>query len=145
MKKERQTRQLRAVRDVVKTAHDHPSADEVHRRARHLLPSVSLGTVYRNLQKLATQEQVRVVQFADRSAAYDGMCEDHDHFVCEHCGAISDLLGDRQVEPDAEGLRRAGFEVRYHTLTFYGLCPGCRGRPRMQRGRKGSQFAPKQV
>ena len=47
--KERRTRQLAAVADVVNAAHDHPSAEDVHRRVRRKLPRVSLGTVYRNL------------------------------------------------------------------------------------------------
>ncbi|MGH3055349.1 MAG: transcriptional repressor, partial [Gaiellaceae bacterium] len=54
--RERRTRQLTAVADVVNAAHDHPSAEEVHRRVRRKLPRVSLGTVYRNLQKLSAQQ-----------------------------------------------------------------------------------------
>ena len=124
--KERRTRQLSAVADVVNAAHDHPSAEEVHRRVRHKLPRVSLGTVYRNLQKLAAQEQIRVVQLADRAARYDGMMAEHDHFMCEQCGTVSDLLRKRSARPASPDLGRAGYVVRSHALTFYGLCPKCR-------------------
>jgi Fe2+ or Zn2+ uptake regulation protein len=124
--KERRTRQLATVADVVNAAHDHPSAEEVHRRVRHKLPRVSLGTVYRNLQKLAAQQQIRVVQLADRAARYDGMMEEHDHFMCEHCGTVSDLLRKRSARPASLHLARAGYVVRSHALTFYGLCPKCR-------------------
>jgi Fe2+ or Zn2+ uptake regulation protein len=124
--KERRTRQLSAVADVVNAAYDHPSAEEVHRRVRHKLPRVSLGTVYRNLQKLVAQEQIRVVQLADRAARYDGMIEEHDHFMCEQCGTVSDLLRKRSARLVAPNLGRAGYVVRSHALTFYGLCPKCR-------------------
>ena len=125
--KERRTRQLSAVADVVNAAHDHPSAEEVHRRVRRKLPRVSLGTVYRNLQKLAAQHQIRVVQLADRAARYDGMMEEHDHFMCEQCGTVSDLVRRRSAWPASPDLGRAGYVVRSHALTFYGLCPKCRG------------------
>jgi len=126
--KERRTRQLSAVAHVVNTAHDHPSAEEVHRRVRHKLPRVSLGTVYRNLQKLAAQQQIRVVQLADRAARYDGMMEEHDHFVCEHCSTVSDLFRKHSARLASPDLGRAGYVVRSHALTFYGLCPKCRAR-----------------
>jgi Fe2+ or Zn2+ uptake regulation protein len=124
--RERRTRQLAAVADVVNAAHDHPSAEEVHHRVRRNLPRVSLGTVYRNLQKLAAQQQIRVVQLADRAARYDGMLEDHDHFMCERCGAVTDFLRKRSARPSWPELGRAGYAVHSHALTMYGICPKCR-------------------
>ncbi len=124
--KERRTRQLAAVEEIVNAAHDHPSAEEVHRRVRRKLPRVSLGTVYRNLQKLAGQQRIRVVQLADSAARYDGMLEEHDHFLCERCGAVSDLLRKHSPAPRVPDLGRAGYVVHRHALTYYGLCPKCR-------------------
>jgi len=123
--KPRQTRQLGAVYDVVHAAHDHPTAEEVHARVRRRMPRVSLGTVYRNLQKLATQQRLRVVHLADRTARYDGMLQEHDHFVCERCGEVTDLVRKRSAPPDCATLDRAGYGIRAHALTFYGTCPGC--------------------
>lgn len=140
--KERQTRQLAAVYDVVSAARDHPTAEDVHARVRRRLPRVSLGTVYRNLQKLAAQQRVRVVHLTDRAARYDWMLENHDHFLCERCGSVTDLPRSRAVRPDFTDLGRAGYAVRTHALTFYGHCPDCGGtkngkgrRRRDQRGR----------
>lgn len=124
--KERRTRQLAAVEEVVNAAHDHPSAEEVHRRVRRKLPRVSLGTVYRNLQKLAGQQRIHVVQLADSAARYDGMLAEHDHFMCERCGAVSDLLRKQSPAPRLSVLGRAGYVVRSHALTYYGVCPKCR-------------------
>lgn len=132
--KQRQTRQLTAIYDVVSRASDHPTAEDVHARVRRRMPRISLGTVYRNLQKLAARQRVRVVHLADRTARYDGMLEDHDHFVCESCGAVTDLARTRRAAPDCATLGRAGYGVRTHALTFYGVCPGCAGRP--ARGRR---------
>jgi Fur family peroxide stress response transcriptional regulator len=124
--KQRQTRQLRAVLDVVVSAQDHPTADEVLRRVRSQLPRISLGTVYRNLQKLALQGRVRMVYLPDQAARYDGMTGPHDHFFCERCAAVTDLMRPRASVP-AVGARlgRSGYVVRTHSLTLYGVCPGC--------------------
>ena len=125
--KERRTRQLLAVYGVVRTAHDHPTAEEVYQRVRRRQPRVSLGTVYRNLQKLAAQDRVRIVLVADRAARYDAGVEDHDHFACEGCGAVTDLARPRAARSDCSRLGRAGYTVRSHALTFYGMCPHCGG------------------
>jgi Fe2+ or Zn2+ uptake regulation protein len=124
---ERRTRQLVAIADVVSRSRDHPTAEEVHRRVRRKLPRVSLGTVYRNLDQLAAQQRVRVVQLSDRAARYDGLLEEHDHFLCERCGGVSDLPRERTTQPIRAALRRAGYAVRRHTVTVYGLCPQCGG------------------
>jgi Fur family transcriptional regulator, peroxide stress response regulator len=126
VKQHRRTRQLAAIYAVVSAAHDHPTAETVHARVRRTLPHVSLGTVYRNLQKLAAMQQVRVVQLADRAARYDGMLDAHDHFLCERCGLVTDLVRTGRARPDCSALRRAGYVVRGHALTLYGCCPKCR-------------------
>lgn len=123
--KPRRTRQLAAVFDVVRAAHDHPTAEEVCARVRRRLPRVSLGTVYRNLQKLAAQQELRIVHVADRPARYDPMVQDHDHFLCEACGRVSDLARMAEARPDCSRLRASGYHVRAHAVTLYGLCPQC--------------------
>ena len=54
------------------------------------------------------------------------MLEEHDHFMCERCSTVSDLARKRSAPPSAPDLGRAGYVVRSHALTFYGVCPKCR-------------------
>ena len=50
----RKTRQLAFVLDAVRASGtEHPSADRIFARVRGVLPTISLGTVYRNLHRLA--------------------------------------------------------------------------------------------
>ncbi len=125
--KTRRTRQLAAVYDVVSAAHDHPTAEEVCERVRRQVPQISLGTVYRNLQKLTADRQVRIVHLAERPARYDAMVQEHDHFLCESCGDVRDLTP-AGARPNCSALRASGYQVRAHALTLYGLCPRCRRR-----------------
>jgi Fe2+ or Zn2+ uptake regulation protein len=123
--KERLTQQRAAVYAVVSAAHDHPTAEQVHARVRRRLPRVSLGTVYRNLEKLAAQQRVRVVRLADHATRYDGMLDEHDHFLCERCGMVSDLLRPPRLRAPSAKLAQSGYTVRAQTVTFYGVCPQC--------------------
>lgn len=120
----RRTRQLSAVYRVVCESHEHPSADDVYRRVRSEIPKISLGTVYRNLQKLVSQRQLRIVHTAHRIARYDAMVAEHDHFVCERCGAVLDLPSSGRSR-DHLPLRRNGYRIRAQVRTLYGTCPKC--------------------
>jgi len=121
--KERETRQLAAILGVVVQARDHPTADEVFRRVQNQMPQVSLGTVYRNLHKLVAQGRVLRVDLPSHVARYDGMTAAHDHFLCEDCGGVADLLPDDKVQ--LAGLCSKGYQVRTHSLTVFGSCPRC--------------------
>jgi Fe2+ or Zn2+ uptake regulation protein len=50
------------------------------------------------------------------------------------CSSVTDLAP-RHGEIDCTQLDHAGFSVRSHTLTFYGICPNCRSAGRQCRSR----------
>jgi Fur family ferric uptake transcriptional regulator len=122
--KERTTQQLVAIYDALTAACDHPTAEELLRRVRRSLPRISLGTVYRNLEKLRAQGRVHVLHLGRSVARYDAVLGDHDHFLCEGCGAVADIDG----LPRAAGpawLSREGYVVRTSRVSLHGLCPSC--------------------
>jgi Fur family transcriptional regulator, peroxide stress response regulator len=122
----RTTRQLALVLETVRgSGTEHPRADQVFARVRAHLPRISLGTVYRNLQRLAREGRIGVTYLEGRVTRYDPTPALHDHFVCQRCGRIDDLAA---VGPPREGLsaaRRAGHEVTSHALVLYGSCRDC--------------------
>jgi Fe2+ or Zn2+ uptake regulation protein len=125
----RATRQRALVLEAVRSSGvEHPTADRIFARVRTALPRVSLGTVYRNLQRLAEEGEIGVARLDGRVARYDPDPVHHDHFVCESCGRVDDL----QAGTPATGLRaarRAGHAVRAHALVLFGRCRGCEGAP----------------
>ncbi len=82
--------QRRVILDVVRATDTHPTAGFVFERVRRRLPPVSLGTVYRNLRRLAAegllQERLEVT-----GLRYDPNVEPRDHFTCVACGRIFDF------------------------------------------------------
>lgn len=131
--KERTTRQLVAVYDALRAA-DHPTAEELLRRVRQSLPRISLGTVYRNLEKLRSQGRIRVLHLGGGVARYDALLSDHDHFLCEGCGAVVDIDALPRAAAPA-WLGREGYLVRAARLAFHGLCPACARKQRRPESR----------
>ena len=121
----RTTRQLSLVLEAVKRSGvEHPSAERVFERVRHVLPRISLGTVYRNLQCLAAEGRIGVTYLEGRVARYDPTPAGHDHFVCRLCGRVDDLA---PTHPAAgiRAARRAGHVVTSHAVLLYGRCREC--------------------
>lgn len=122
--RQRSTAQLVATYDAVASSTDHPTAHQVLERVRGKVPRVSLGTVYRNLEKLRQQGRIRMVRLAGGGAHYDAVLEQHDHFMCERCGTVRDLEATAKGR-SITGLQRRGYLVRWQTTAVYGLCRDC--------------------
>jgi Fur family peroxide stress response transcriptional regulator len=89
---------------------------------------LSLGTVYRNLALLVRQGHVRRLDFGSSFDMFDARTAPHHHFVCEKCGAVSDV--DLPVDNSlTRKLQRAtGLAVDRHEIWLYGLCEKCKPR-----------------
>ena len=120
----RNTRQLAMVWQAIKDDKSHPTADQVYERVRRKLPNISLGTVYRNLQKLVALKKLQVLMLG-RSQHFDPLVQRHQHFICEACDRVFDVLVESQREIRPAKLPEEGFTVTSHQLAFYGTCKGC--------------------
>ncbi len=123
-KQPRKTKQLEVVWEAIKDDTSHPTADQVYARVRERFPNVSLGTVYRNLQKLVADEKLQVLMIG-RAQHFDPLVRRHQHFICEKCGRVFDVLVDIRDEIKPAKLPHAGFKVTSHQLAFYGACKHC--------------------
>jgi len=130
----RATRQLAAVYEALRGDHSHPGADEIYQRVRRDLPRISLGTVYRNLQRLVEEGKIRMFLLGERVARYDPMVVEHDHFICQRCGRVEDVLLLRDRRVDLAPLVNRGFTITAHSLAIHGLCQKC-GRERPKKSR----------
>lgn len=123
----RTTPQREAILDVVREATDHPSARDIYQRVQRRRPGIGVATVYRTLDLLAAHGRVLALQLGDdHIARYDGNVADHDHVLCEGCGAIADVAVPlpAQVTDAVEAV--TGFLVRTQEVQFMGRCPACR-------------------
>lgn len=113
--------------EVLKTVREnliHPTADEVYRLTREKDPSISLGTVYRNLNGLAEEGEIRRLPMPDGKCRFDGRTDDHCHAICRSCGKVIDFsvdlstLGCKLKEENQ--FRLSGYE-----FVAYGFCAEC--------------------
>jgi Fur family transcriptional regulator, peroxide stress response regulator len=120
----RHTQQLKVVWDAIKNETSHPTADQIYEKVRRAMPTISLGTVYRNLQKLVAEKKLKVLTLG-RTQRFDPMVDRHDHFICERCNRVYDIVVKSTEKVLSSSLPRQGFKVTAHQVTLYGICKGC--------------------
>ncbi len=127
MVRRRYSQQWELIYQYVKEARCHPTAEMVYQALKESCPTLSRGTVYRNLNRLA--EEGAVVKMNFPVERYDGTLAPHAHLLCARCGAVADLS---TVAYDGALDRRAGvscgWQVARHELLFHGCCPDCQQR-----------------
>lgn len=121
----RSTLQRRLVYEAVLGTDTHPTAEWVYETVRRMLPRVSLGTVYRNLQVLVEEGRLRAFTRGGRTR-FDGDLEAHDHFSCDRCGLLVDIPRAAEALASERRLKARGYAVSGRVLEFHGLCRECR-------------------
>lgn len=122
----RVTPQRRAIIQALLDSGAHPTAEQILRRARRDLPSISPATVYNTLHELVGMGFLLELDFGLglEERRYDLVTENHDHLICLQCGRVED------VPYRADGLTLSsehdhGFEVVDRRVIYLGYCPEC--------------------
>jgi Fur family ferric uptake transcriptional regulator len=124
----RSTPQRRVVLEELQNVVSHPTAVELYEIVRRRLPKISLGTVYRNLDRLAEEGTIQKLELGGTEVRFDGNPDCHYHVRCVRCGRVDDVPGRPADLVRADLKEVAGFEILGHRLEFIGLCPDCQSK-----------------
>lgn len=105
----------------------HPTADEVYEMVRKIMPRISLGTVYRNLDFLSSRGVVLRLGGAGTQKRFDGNPEPHPHLRCSVCGRVDDLDYPLAL-PEVPVEYSMGYQELRCDVEFVGVCPRCADR-----------------
>lgn len=126
----RNTKQQRVIFEELARLESHPTAGELHAIVRHRLPRISLGTVYRNLDRLVQEGRAKKLAGGSQ-VRYDADMAEHDHLRCVVCERVFDLpapsgaLGEQLLDRITD---LAGCEVLGLKVEIMGICRDCRDR-----------------
>jgi len=104
---------------------DHPTADTLYLDVKEEMPSISLSTVYRNLNLLAQSGQILKLNLGDGMDHFDGDTSSHTHFLCTECGAVLDIEMNHKEEILSFVEKNFPGKVTGHVTYFSGVCGNC--------------------
>ena len=124
----RMTSQRQVILRELKKVNIHPTADDIYVMVRKIIPHVSLGTVYRNLEILSDMGVVQKLECAGNQRRYDGNPERHHHIRCIECGSVADVSPDTVTAFDFSPERIPSWYVVDHRVVFLGVCTACQAK-----------------
>ncbi len=117
------TKQRKIIKDIIYASYKHPTADEIYVEAKKKMPSIAVGTVYRNLTLLVESGEVRKIDVPNSPSRYDRPQIPHEHLICKECGAVADVS---EIDLKEILCQKTGEEIIEYKLTMYYVCPKCK-------------------
>lgn len=121
----RMTKQRKVVYDVLMAERDHPTASEVYLRAKGLMPTISLATVYNCLETMTQAGLIKQVNVDREASRYCPNLRPHAHFFCSECQEIFDIDLRRQADVVAAWELPQGSRIDHVDVAMKGVCPKC--------------------
>jgi Fur family peroxide stress response transcriptional regulator len=132
------TPQRRLIFKALEGKTTHPTADEIYREVKDIIPDISVATVYKTLNELVKLGLLLELKHDGEQSRFDPRTDQHSHLMCigtrtnekgrvVACGRLEDVSTSfPQLTVPAEEQR--GFQVAYNEVIFYGYCPDCQQR-----------------
>ena len=113
----------------------HGRVEVIHQAVSEYAPTVSISTVYRQLEALAEHGVVSHTHLVAGTKSYQLVTHaDHVHLVCRECGAVSELDPGVAARFTAEVAATHGFALDFGHLSVFGRCAECAMAPIAQAG-----------
>lgn len=120
------TYQRLAVYQALYYSKEHPSAELVYLHVKKRFPMISLGTVYKTLERFHEVGLIQKVSPLTDVARYDAMTAPHIHTICLKCKSLQDVEGPLP-EIRLSHHEHNGFKVVSQQVLFQGYCAHCLG------------------
>ncbi len=104
----------------------HIDMDTLHKKMSELTPSISLNTIYLNLEQLTKEGLIAKVSLSSQKNVYETVKEQHIHLVCTACGNIMDKeIENNTIAKMKEGAISSGLAPSFVAVNIYGVCKKC--------------------
>lgn len=105
--------------------HGHMNIDDLYHALTKKFPTISLATIYKNVNAMIEKIFLNEVKIPNEKAVYELTKAEHSHVVCTSCNAIMDIdLDTSAILQKAQTL--SGFELNESSVVFTGICPKCK-------------------
>lgn len=102
---------------------EHPTVDTIYTNIRKSIPTISLATVYKNLNTLVNSGLIKLINVCEENFRYDANLDLHAHFKCTSCNKVEDLYLDDKV---MESLLNRSNDINNFDVFLYGTCDCCK-------------------
>ena len=99
----------------------HASIEEIYETIKEMFPSISLATIYKNINSLKDEGIISEICLHQKPK-YEIDKEPHAHFVCKQCGHVEDVPFSEILDKNIE----QKYPNSQKELYIYGICDKCK-------------------
>ncbi len=103
-------------------AKGHADIDEIYQEIKKDFVSISLATVYKNINTLLDAGIIEEIKVPQKKSKFEIVKHKHSHFVCEKCGEVYDVQKPKKLDIELP----EGFEPKEASVMIVGVCKKCR-------------------
>jgi Fur family ferric uptake transcriptional regulator len=122
------TQQRESIAEIVFSAEQHLSVDDIEAKLRERDERIGKATVYRTLEMLVKSGLVQEHDFGEGFKRYEhlfGQKPVREHLICTECGMVSEIHSSELIRMQEEEAKRHGFQPARYRLQIYGICAAC--------------------
>ena len=102
----------------------HIDIDSLYENIKKKFPSISLATLYKNINSMLESLLVKEIKISGQKSKYELTKAEHAHIICQKCGKLEDIVIDtKALVADVE--HNSHYAITESTLQFFGVCPAC--------------------
>ncbi|WP_281951361.1 Fur family transcriptional regulator [Nitrosophilus kaiyonis] len=123
-KKLKATPQRLAILNIL-NGHTHPTIEEIYEEIKKIFPSISLATIYKNINTLKDVDLITELNPGGK-LKYDINLKPHFHGVCKNCGKIIDFYDEDLIKECKKTIeKKIDKEVFDLNISVSILCEDC--------------------
>jgi Fur family peroxide stress response transcriptional regulator len=103
----------------------HMSIDEIYKSLQNKFPSISLATIYKNINAMIDIFFITEIKIPYKKSVYELTKARHSHVVCNKCNTILDI----DVDIDSifnQAKILSDYSLEECSIVLNGLCPKCK-------------------
>ncbi|MFZ9658966.1 MAG: Fur family transcriptional regulator [Arcobacteraceae bacterium] len=117
------TPQRLAILNIVSTS-GHINIDELYEEIKKQFHSISLATIYKNINTMTENKLLLEVKLPNSKSVYEVVKSRHAHLSCEICGDIQDMSIDAE-KIFKEISNEYSFKINNTDVIISGICKSC--------------------
>ena len=104
--------------------HGHVTLEGIEQLTKLKFPTLSLSTIYRNINEMLKKKILSEVKIANKKEYYEITKEDHTHLICSKCEKIEDfIINTDEIIKKAQS--STGSKISGATISFETICKEC--------------------
>lgn len=120
------SKQREIILDALKNNVVHPTAEYLYSILKKNCSSMSLATLYRNLNQLASKGIIKKIDGLEPSSHFDHNVHEHYHFMCNKCKKVYDVSSDVAPELVKKAGAELGADITDCDIVLHGICNNCK-------------------